>query len=261
MLSKVIQDQGTRKYQEDTYCRHVINHADNNVNLYGVFDGHNGADVSEYVAQHFHEVLHSEMMLTEQHEQFVFNAFKTMDEKAIGLGKNDIGSTAVIVLVDEHNIVAANCGDSMAIVGTRGQSLNLSMEHKVDNEKERLENSKAVITYFDGIGRLFGTLNLSRSFGDNYLKQFVVSNPFITKIKKQPSMLYIFIASDGIWDVFQKDEIHDIVLKNIYSNYDFKELNVEHTLQFIVRESRRRGSGDNVTIIFVDLSTSKKKIL
>jgi protein phosphatase 1G len=47
--------QGWRRYMEDSYIAHLEVPGVENISLFGVFDGHGGAESAKYVAKHFLE--------------------------------------------------------------------------------------------------------------------------------------------------------------------------------------------------------------
>lgn len=67
-------------------------------------------------------------------------------------------------MVDYKKLYIANSGDSRSVLSRGGKALELSHDHKPDNEEEkkRIYNAGSIITE----GRVDGNLNLSRSLGD-----------------------------------------------------------------------------------------------
>ena len=45
--------QGWKKQNEDTYIIEISNDKNNQLNIFGIFDGHNGREISEYVSKNF----------------------------------------------------------------------------------------------------------------------------------------------------------------------------------------------------------------
>ena len=87
------------------------------------------------------------------------------------------------------------------------------------NEVKRIKDSGGVVFR----ERVFGTLLLTRSFGDKEMKKYcVLSTPdiFIKNVEKED--LFVVIASDGVWDVVEEDEIFKMSQDNISSN-DFSK--------------------------------------
>ena len=51
--------QGWKKQNEDTYIIEISNDKNNQLNIFGIFDGHNGREISEYVSKNFTNELFS----------------------------------------------------------------------------------------------------------------------------------------------------------------------------------------------------------
>jgi serine/threonine protein phosphatase PrpC len=116
----------------------------------------------------------------------------------------------------------------------------MSQDHKVEREKARLEGLGGLITYNDGCARIYGTLNIARSIGDHYLKDFVISDPYVTSLTYSKSKIdWLIIASDGLWDVFNPIRVSSILSDN------------QNNLETLVKESYLNGSTDNISIAFV----------
>lgn len=79
------------------------------------------------------------------------------------------GCTANVVLIKDNDIYCANAGDSRGVLCREGKAVNLSEDHKPENEIERERITKAGSEIVEG--RVDGNLNLSRSLGDLKHKQ------------------------------------------------------------------------------------------
>ena len=118
------------------------------------------------------------------------------------------GCTACVVLLTKDSIICANSGDSRCVLNRNGQAIEMSEDHKPDNEGERKRIEQA--GGFVEEGRVRGVLSLSRALGDLEYKQnkkIKVEQQMITcvpEVKKVPlSPLedkFIVVACDGIWD-------------------------------------------------------------
>jgi serine/threonine protein phosphatase PrpC len=105
----------------------------------------------------------------------------------------------------------------------------------------------ATITNHDGMLRLFGSLNLARSVGDHHLKKYVTCSPFIQRIHIS-NIKYIVMASDGIWDVMNAEEIHNELVATIGNGTDA----IRNVLNKIIHIAKQKGSTDNITITYVE---------
>jgi protein phosphatase 1L len=66
---------------------------------------------------------------------------------------------------------------------------------------------------FWGRWRVEGVLAVSRGIGDAKLKPYVTSEPEVTEKDLEEQDLFLVIASDGLWDVMQNEEVARIVMR------------------------------------------------
>lgn len=251
MKFTILQDQGARPYMEDTFMTGYA--AGSTHAIFGVFDGHGGSQVAEYCARKFKECFLNIVESTKITVQCIEHAFTMIDteaEEIFGRAAH-IGSTAIVGIIDcNDNIWMANCGDSLGmLVHADGTHTMLSVEHKVENEKTRLAQQGAIITYDDGVARLFKTLNVSRGIGDYFMRPYFTSTPCIMHTTLSQNDKYVVVASDGIWDVFTASELSNLVMGIIHQEL----VPASDAVRIIHNEARRRGSGDNITLMLIDL--------
>jgi serine/threonine protein phosphatase PrpC len=79
------------------------------------------------------------------------------------------GCTANVVMITDGKVICANAGDSRCVLASEGKAIDLSDDHKPENEIEKARIEKAGSEIVDG--RVDGNLNLSRSLGDLKHKQ------------------------------------------------------------------------------------------
>lgn len=112
-------------------------------------------------------------------------------------------------MITPTKIIVANAGDSRSVLCRAGKAFPLSIDHKLDNEKEKARIAKAGGKIDNN--RINGGLNLSRSIGDFGYKadknlspdeQLVICKPDITVTARSPQDEYIIIGCDGIFDAF-----------------------------------------------------------
>jgi serine/threonine protein phosphatase PrpC len=232
---------------EDT---HVYEALSNNTHFFGIFDGHGGAEVAEMCRDNFPKVIKQGLRDNASDPAVtIYNSFMLVDNLAAHMERvNATGSTAVICLIYGSTVWFANAGDSMTMVAfDDGRVEMMSQEHKVENEKERIREAGGVVTYGDGCARIFGTLNVSRSIGDHFMKKFVIATPFIRSISRDLYKIkYILMASDGIWDVFTATELYNALNNN-------SEMDIRDRLLQIIELAKQKGSTDNITITYCEL--------
>lgn len=117
------------------------------------------------------------------------------------------GCTANVVLITKTEILCANAGDSRAVLGRKGKSKELSIDHKPDtpSEKRRIERANGFVED----SRVNGMLALSRSLGDFEYKgnpilkpedQIITAYPEVSIEKLSNDCDFVICACDGIWD-------------------------------------------------------------
>jgi len=157
-----------------------------NVQVFGVFDGHGGKEVALYVEKHFVEELRkNENFKKDKMELALEETFLKMDVLLLtNEGKKELqvlksgekddggmnqesyaGCTANVVLI--HNmkdIYIANAGDARCVISENGKVQELSEDHKPElkSESDRVKKAGGYIAD----GRINGNLNLSRALGD-----------------------------------------------------------------------------------------------
>lgn len=77
---------------------------------------------------------------------------------------SDSGSTAVLAMIKNKKLYVANAGDSRCILSRGGKAIDMSVDHKPEDEveKNRIEAAGGKVTEE---GRVNGGLNLSRAIG------------------------------------------------------------------------------------------------
>lgn len=81
----------------------------------------------------------------------------------------DSGCTAVVALLNGRDLYVANAGDSRCVVCRNGKAIDMSLDHKPEDEEEsaRIIKAGGRVTLD---GRVNGGLNLSRAIGDHAYK-------------------------------------------------------------------------------------------
>jgi serine/threonine protein phosphatase PrpC len=246
-------DQGGREYMEDRIdiCETLIR----DYEYYAVFDGHGGSDIVEYVHQNMRGLLinlinnKDAMQLNE--DDILYQGLKTIVERLpMSVAKHQ-GTTAVLVLRRAREMWIANCGDSRAIVSlSNGKSIQLTDDHKPNREDEyrRIISQGGFVapSYRGDVYRVNGSLAVSRSIGDLSLFPHVTWKPEITYASIAPTFKFLVLATDGIWDVLQNNDVSTIL--NIQSTN-----NVNNVAKDICALARTRGSTDNISVVIVRL--------
>ena len=270
MITRTIIDQGGRDHQEDR-CNVVCTRGGWDVML--VADGHGGDTISTYIADEMPRMLlHPDSIAAfsrpnTEYAQKLLSLYRSLDDFVLKNFSQHVGSTLCTVAISDSIVIASNCGDSLAIVGsfTAGARM-LSQEHKASSEIAAIEARGGKVFAPDGVMmRVNGTLNMSRAIGDGYLKRYITASPFVTRCNKR-DYDYLFLASDGVWDVMTTEDVHAEVcaLSSLGTSRSIIDSDVDNVLKRLLRISRQRGSLDNVVMILCIFSTEpwqKKKPL
>lgn len=131
-------------------------------------------------------------------------------EVSIGLGEvpgKDSGCTACVALIRGNYLHVANAGDSRCVVSRDGVAIDMSIDHKPedDMERNRIEKAGGHVTVD---GRVNGGLNLSRALGDHTYKeteglplkeQMISPEPDVNKLELTVKDEFLIVACDGVW--------------------------------------------------------------
>ncbi|KAL5715505.1 protein-serine/threonine phosphatase [Ranunculus cassubicifolius] len=192
------------------------------------------------------------------------------------------GSTAVVVLIVDNQLLVANVGDSRAIVcsetlktpgdikaarekfyrqrRSQGDSAKkfktgpnhfsvteLTRDHHPDRDDERLR-----IESFGGFvedSRVNGELALSRSIGDVTYKEYgVISTPEVTEWQLGANDTYLVVASDGIFEQMTTKDVADV----LWDAHDTCK-GSSSLAECVVNSAFASGSRDNLSAIVVPL--------
>ncbi|GFY49564.1 protein phosphatase 1G [Trichonephila inaurata madagascariensis] len=170
------------------------------------------------------------------------------------------GSTATVAVISESRIYVANVGDSRCVLSRNGQAMDMSVDHKPNDPSERYRIVNAGGSVSDD-GRVNNCLNLSRAFGDYKFKgdsfvptqQCITAEPYITSIDIQKEDDFLVIASDGIWNSMNSQDVIDYInIRLEASDCSLKDI-CEELFQFILAPDKDNdGSGcDNMCCIII----------
>lgn len=182
--------------------------------------------------------------------------------------KSFAGCTATVVLITPTEIYCANAGDSRTVLSKGGKVVELSKDHKPDDETE-MKRIQAAGGYVED-SRVNGILALSRALGDFEYKnntslkardQAVSALPDIKSVPITSDTEFLLLACDGVWDVKESQEgvtfFHNKVYK-IHPKPTLKqvELGMEALLDDCCAKDLASSEGlgcDNITAIIVEI--------
>ncbi|EMS58499.1 putative protein phosphatase 2C 56 [Triticum urartu] len=238
---------GRRPTMEDRYDVKFAKIKGQTVSLFGVFDGHAGALAAEYLKEHLLDNLI-------EHPQFLRNpklALKTTFLKSdadflesVTTPYREDGSTALAAVLVGEQLYVANVGDSRAIALKGGKAIPLSDDHKpnLKDERTRIENAGGGVSYDGFTWRVDGILAMSRAFGNRGLKNYVIAEPDIQETQVNSDLEYLVLATDGLWDVVQNEDVISLMRATD---------GPEAAAVKLTEMAHSRHSSDNITCIVV----------
>eukprot|EP00591_Stephanopyxis_turris_P012911 CAMPEP_0195518858 /NCGR_PEP_ID=MMETSP0794_2-20130614/13806_1 /TAXON_ID=515487 /ORGANISM="Stephanopyxis turris, Strain CCMP 815" /LENGTH=257 /DNA_ID=CAMNT_0040647887 /DNA_START=143 /DNA_END=916 /DNA_ORIENTATION=+ len=240
-----------RHTMEDAHC--VVDNFNNDPKqgFFGVYDGHGGRGIVDFVAEHYHQNFLQELNFDGERSvaDCVTSAYLITDIQSRKAGLMSSGSTAVTAFLQHKNgrrfLHVANVGDARAVLSHKGKAVRLTYDHKATDPKEqkRIEEAGGFVLR----GRVLGILAVARSFGDHGLKQFVSARPHITITEVTPEHDFIALCCDGVFDVMEDDDVVEFIRENSKNGPNPK------ISQMLVEEALKRRSTDNITALVVYL--------
>ncbi len=252
---------GRRSYMEDRYT--VVEPAPNLL-LLAVWDGHGGAECSDFctgsIGAHLTHRLEQHEQISEEPDlgivltEVVLDLNSSFEKhwRASGGSSPSPGSTATLALIrDGYELVVANVGDSRAILCREQRVLNLTVDHcpSVPEERARIESAGGTVV-FDTIGRCMVNerLAMSRSLGDFELKRFgVTADPEVTRTSlKHGKDKYLLLTTDGVTFVMSDEEVISCV------NQCEKP---QEAAERLIDQALLYASEDNLTVLVLPLGS------
>jgi protein phosphatase PTC1 len=247
-----------RKEMEDFHYIKALLSKKLSCSYFGLFDGHSGKEVGMYLMENLHKIIHQKIKENNDIENIdnlkniVISSFEQIDQEINSKNfKNETGSTGTVLLLfkDKNSplgksLLCANVGDSKAYLITKKEMILITKDHKCcdANEVKRIRDSGGIVFR----ERVFGTLMLTRSFGDKEMKKYgVLSTPDIFMKNIDTEDIFVVIASDGVWDVVEENEILKMSQGSISSN-DFSKK--------IINLAKERDTHDNISCIVIKLN-------
>ncbi|CAN1751205.1 Protein phosphatase 2C 51 [Linum perenne] len=168
---------GGRKEMEDAVSVElgILSSSEWEFDFFGVYDGHGGARVADACKEMLHKAMAEEILSSAaatggggiEWGEVMERSFEKVDRTVEEYGM--MGSTAVVAVVGNDEVVVGNCGDSRAVLCRKGVAVPLSIDHKPDrpDELERIEAAGGRVINWNG-PRVLGVLSTSRSIGTTF---------------------------------------------------------------------------------------------
>lgn len=229
-----------------------------NATFVGVYDGHGGPEASRYICDRLFphlirlarenglistEVLKNAVSATE--DGFISLVRRTCGIKPLMAA---VGSCCLAGLISEGTLYVANMGDSRAVIGRlNGRKSNkivaeqITEDHNACMDEIRQElkqdhpDDPHIVVMKQGVWRIKGIIQVSRTIGDAYLKKpefaidpsyprFHLREPIRRPVLGNGPSLYtrelkhedkfIVFASDGLWEHMTNQQVVEIVYNN-----------------------------------------------
>lgn len=242
---------GKRATMEDFQYSQFERWNDEVVGLFGVFDGHGGADAATYVKMNLFKNMMTHEKFASDIEKATEDSYRETDENYLeqGISKRDDGCTAVTAVLVGRRLIVANVGDSRAVLCRQGKALQLTIDHKPNEatERQRIESLGGMVVWA-GTWRVGGVLAVSRAFGDRPLKKFVRADPDLWLDELTENDDFIILASDGLWDVVSNEDAVGYV-GEILGQDPAKD--ARKAAVALAELALGRGSNDNISCIIV----------
>jgi integrin-linked kinase-associated serine/threonine phosphatase 2C len=256
----VSQIRGARSYMEDAVS---VDETDS-VTVVSVFDGHGGHIIARELRDKFTPSLKRSSSYDDDGIKKFFIDFD--QELKREWSHVDAGSTATIgMFLPSGDIKLVNLGDSRIVVCDEfGHEVVSTQDHTPSNASEKLriasERRPGEITGDNRVKIPSGDLEVSRAFGDYEYKNYndAISNvpDVITLSAEQRAQArYMILASDGLWVRMKNNEVAEFVVCNVRNGLSMKAV-----ANGLVMEAYRKGSGDNISVVVIDLRHMRRDI-
>ena len=309
-------NQNLKKKNDNTFISKISQGREKNYDIFCIFDGHNGNEVSKFVQNHFcsefldnvskynieaainntfsrmNKLMQSEegkkeiiqLKISNQEEENkiykkVLN--QNIDEEQIKklneeLSKEEqeeileyTGCTAISIIIDEKKkkLYFGNIGNSMAIIFGKDYSQIFESKHRPTDETEKSRIEKANKLIFND--KLYGVLNVTRTFGDfgyiyNSNDKIIIDQPDFKEYDIKNSDEFIFIATESIIEIFDKDKIGDTLSDLVKSNNSYDSLKgkikdiIKDNIPYEFYNNDTEFGFDNMTYTLIQIKTQNK---
>ncbi|WKY17214.1 hypothetical protein Q1695_001661 [Nippostrongylus brasiliensis] len=175
--------QGYRPYMEDRM--HYMYDPNNNLSIFGIFDGHGGLYVSDFLESNFAKSIRERLLrygtrrklsiegmldVKDPVEELLVTEVHRLDDVLSRIDPNCTyltGSTMIAAIMEDNRYLSVvNVGDSRAVAcDLQNCVVPLSKDHKPDDplERRRIELAGGFVSMDDGAFRVQGILAVSRN--------------------------------------------------------------------------------------------------
>lgn len=213
---------GRRSYMEDRIL------TDSRNNIFGIFDGHGGSSVSDYLVRHFAKEYTALKKRSADSTASLKRAMLNLEDQ-IRMKQINGGSTGLVVKIDHDRITCCSTGDSEAHVMDRyGSIRSLSSPHTFTRFDEYVRYANINTPRHGTVLRTRTGLMPTRTIGDIKHKvqdPGLIATPELKRYDGNWEL--VVLGSDGIFDCMSPrmivDElIHSEILRNGEYSFDKK---------------------------------------
>jgi len=245
--------QGRRPSQEDRFYATEALPGNSSWSFFAVYDGHGGDRAAAFATDMMHQhLVKSTGFKANDVVKALRQAFHETEREFLNIaGREGLrdGTTAVCAVIQrgkkEEVLTVAHVGDSRGVLCRAGYAVAITQDHKPDlePEKARIEALGGFVSFI-GCWRAMGILAMSRAIGDLFLKPYVTAEPDVSSMPLRPDDEFVVIASDGIFDVFDNDQVVQIVRS---------AGTPQEAAALLTKSAFAAGSLDNLTAVVVAL--------
>jgi serine/threonine protein phosphatase PrpC len=231
----IISIRGHRDQMEDYYTLQQ--------NFGGVYDGHGGFEVAEYVAKNLPTRFFN-TLVNQKPESAFSQTYETISKEVAGMKG---GACAANFFLQEGDIFYSSVGDCrIIIVGVEKTQLTTDHNVTIPEERDRVERAGGLIK-----GRYvfkdYRGLAVSRSLGDPFHQQVgIISTPDTGLYHTKPNDKYLIAASDGLFGKVDNEEVARYVLSI--------RTDAQTIAEGLKDAALAAGSKDNITVLVVALT-------
>jgi serine/threonine protein phosphatase PrpC len=256
--------QGKRPTMEDNEIIELNGKGTNknkrNVNLFAVFDGHGGSEISKYLKKNLGQYFMNPKTKYPLNKTYCVDVCNKLQNEIKTL-PNEVGflsgSTALIGVIFQKNnnkyLNIINIGDCRSVLCRNNIAVPLTVDHKPNYpiEKRRIENLGGVIKK-DLYDWRIGNLSVSRAFGDLDTAPYVTPEPDLYRYKLVKSDKFLIFGCDGLWDCLTNQQVCNFILNNFYNETLDKLIYKKKDIaQKVAQYAIASGSTDNVSVIII----------
>lgn len=255
-------------------------------NFFGVFDGHGGHEVAQKASLQLPDFLTTADYLNGKTEQKdivealqrgVVNFDVEHCSKGSETKEQTAGTTACFIYIPDNSetLYCTNLGDSRAVLYGRSGVQPLSLDHKPETEKGRVELAGGYVANPDGKVRVNGRLETSRALGDSFndlkktseLKMIEVGTllenfpnhpvgnvPDIRVVELTNEHEFIVIASDGMWDVMENEEVGSFAKDGLCAGKSLEKIATELAEKAKNKRAKNFMRTDDISVVIVTVN-------